>query len=390
MVPVAPGGVVPTRWGARVLASQPRDQRRPPLGARLLLPLVIGGRWRPRGVERAVVGEQPCGIRDLDDERGADLVDVEDRTDASQVANGQATGTQDARGPQSPVGRQLVDEGQQVGHLLAGCGVDGRGVDRPFRSGPGWPARASGGCDHHAAPAQPRAAARAARPTARRRAGARTATGHRRRPGRASRRAGRRRAAPTQAGRGSREPQAGAAASESAMSVGRLRCTSAAAGPSPAGCGSTSPTVRTTRRPSGLRQTRARSHRSSSSGADGVHGLAEERNRARRVHRRAVLRRPPREPAGGPGRDRRYPLDAGAGARPRGERRQVGRGGSGQVRATPQQVGELGVGASPHVVGHRSDAGGRGLTVPGHRPTVVPMAEGPRIAVQTVLARSVG
>ena len=111
--------------------------------AGVLLPLVVGGRRRPRRVERAVVGQQARGIRELGDERRAGLVHVEHRRQPLEVADGQAAGPQHAGRTQSPLRGELIDEGEEVGDLLAGRSVHLGALARGAFEG-GWVQRRRG------------------------------------------------------------------------------------------------------------------------------------------------------------------------------------------------------------------------------------------------------
>ncbi|MBW8731288.1 MAG: hypothetical protein JF622_09995, partial [Terrabacter sp.] len=95
-------------------------------------PLVDLRRGRPHRHDLAVVGDEPGGIRQLDDEGGVLGVEVERHLRDAEVAHRQAAGAQDPRWFGAPRRGQLVEVGQALARGTAGSGVDerdGSGLD---------------------------------------------------------------------------------------------------------------------------------------------------------------------------------------------------------------------------------------------------------------------
>ena len=118
------GAGPPGRRAADEVGGAGRDEpglreHRPAAGAGQLLPVVIGGGRRPDRLERAVVAHQAGGQGQLGDERCPPLRQVEHGGQPPEVAHGETTGPQHPRRPRTPLGRELVDQHQQVADLLA-------------------------------------------------------------------------------------------------------------------------------------------------------------------------------------------------------------------------------------------------------------------------------
>ncbi len=350
--------------------SQASGQRRPPVPGLARAPLVDLRRGSPHRHDLAVVGDEPGGIRELDDEGGVLGVDVERQLGDPEVADRQATGAQHAGRLGAPRRGELVD----VGEALAG-GATGGGVDERDRCGPRGRAAQLG------PPVQ--AAAAQHEPDL---AGQRDAVGrHRheqvvleqpagRRATRARRSAARRRPDPTSSARAWRASRRGPRRSSPGCGRGR-RARAATDGPQLVHRARRGPR-RTCRAPRARCARRGRRRRRATARAappqvldDGVDGRGVVG--AEQVQQHGAV--------GGVARDDEGlehlevaavegldgPLHAGAGAGAGGEARQVGRRRAREIGAREHEVDELCVAATADVVG---EAAARG----GHPPNLVP------------------
>ncbi|KZM37201.1 hypothetical protein OJAG_00830 [Oerskovia enterophila] len=100
-------------------------ERGPAARERQLEPVLARERHRERGRVLAVVDDEAGRERELGNERGGRLVDLEGRREATQVAHAQPARAQDVRGRGLPQGQEVRDEPDHVLGCAGGLGRDG-------------------------------------------------------------------------------------------------------------------------------------------------------------------------------------------------------------------------------------------------------------------------